>query len=350
MVSCKQGGIIRLSSHLLSPGSFFNGLLMTMVDRNCQVLWPASEAGRPPLTKRPWREWLGWVCRAPHVQGVVCLALVVSAWVPGVGAAEKIAATLIVKDALTMPKKPVMLEVRLVETGILGETALGGEPVEFFVGGVRAGTAMTGGDGRALLEFTTRMRGNQIIRVTVAGSPRVQNAEATANLFSWERRRPIILVELAALVEEGKLRGGFPALPLPMNLKSLPPPVSGAVTNLEKLTKYYFNVVYLSRTGNVELDTLVGWLKEHEFSKFSPGMPVVVKPGKKSLGAILEDFQEKGFTNIKGGIGRTREFADTFAERRLKVVILSEKGPNRTYPRKAQWAKDWLEVRKKLQG
>ncbi len=279
--------------------------------------------------------------------GVVCLALLVLTAVPGVEAAEKVPTRLMVKDALTMPKKAVMLEAKLVEPGLLGETALGGERVEFFVGGVRAGTAMTGADGRAFLEFTTRMRGNQIIRVTLTGSPRVDDTEATGNFFSWERRRPILLVELAALVEEGKLRGGFPALPLPMNLKSLPPPLSGAVTNLDKLTKYYFNVVFLSRTGNVELDTLVRWLKEH---KFSPGMPVVVKPGKKSLGAILEDFQEKGFTNIKGGIGRTREYADTFAERRLTVVILSEDGQDRNYPRKTTWAKDWLEVRRKIQG
>ena len=168
-----------------------------------------------------------------------------------------------------------------------------------------------------------------------------------ALVFGWERRRPIILVDLGALIEKGKLPVGLPAIPLQMGLQSLPPPLSEAPTNLERLAKYFFNVVYISRSGGVGLETLRIWLRKH---KFPPGVPRVVKPGKRGVVAVLEDLKEQGFGNISAGIGRTRDFAETFAERRTKVVILSESGEERNFPRKTQWAKDWLEVRKKVQG
>ncbi len=269
----------------------------------------------------------------------------------GVGAvssaADKVAGKLVVKDILTMPGKPVMLEARLVEPGILRDRLLGGIPLEFFVGGVKVGSPMTGGDGRARQEFTTRMRGNQVIRVRVAENTRVQETEATGNLASWERRKPILFVELAALVEEGTVPVGLPALPLQLGMTSLPAPLQGAAKNLAKLTQYYFNVVYLSRTGSVDLESVREWLQEHEFPQ---GVPRILKPGKDALVATVEEFKEGAFPNIKGGIGRTRDFAETFAEQRIKVVILSADGEDRDYPRKTHWAKDWLEVRKEIQG
>lgn len=281
------------------------------------------------------------------------ILLWLSATMPGLGslpvveAAEKVATKMTVKDVLTRPKQSVRLEARLVTPGVLRESGLGGERLEFFVGGVRAGAAMTGGDGRAYLEFTTRMRGNQIIRVKLAGSTRVQDTEATGNLASWERRRPIVLVELAALLDEGKLPVGLPSLPLQLGLESLPGPATGCVENLTRLTKFYFNVVYVSRTGIVQMEALRDWLAKH---KFPPGVPRVVKPGKRALDALIEEFAEKGFREPRAGVGRTQDFADTLAERRVKVVILSEDGPEKEYPRRTEWAKDWVEVRRKVQG
>ena len=69
-------------------------------------------------------------------------------------AAGKVAGTLSLRDALTAPGRPVMIEARLVRAGLLGQTGLGGEQLEFTVEGKKAGTAMTGGDGRAFLEYT----------------------------------------------------------------------------------------------------------------------------------------------------------------------------------------------------
>ena len=282
--------------------------------------------------------------------GVVCLALLVVCGVEQPQAAEKGTGKLIVSDVLTLPRKEVTLEARLVKEGLLGEAGLGGERLEFYVGGIKAGTALTGGDGRARCcekPFSSPMRGNQVIRVTLSGSPRVEDVEGTGTFFGWERRRPIIFVDLEALIEKGKLPVGLPAIPLQMGLQPLPPPLPDASTNLERLAKYFFNVVYISRSGGVGLETLRIWLRKH---KFPPGVPRVVKPGKRGVVAVLEDLKEQGLGNISAGIGRTRDFAETFAERRTKVVILSESGEERNFPRKTQWAKDWLEVRKKVQG
>ena len=50
-------------------------------------------------------------------------------------AAGKVAGTLSLRDALTAPGRPVMIEARLVRAGILGQTGLGGEQLEFTVEG-----------------------------------------------------------------------------------------------------------------------------------------------------------------------------------------------------------------------
>ena len=50
---------------------------------------------------------------------------------------------------------------------------LGGESLEFLVEGKVVGTTMSGGDGKAYLEYTPRMRGNLGITVRLSESPRV---------------------------------------------------------------------------------------------------------------------------------------------------------------------------------
>lgn len=276
---------------------------------------------------------------------VVCL------WASGMildaQAAEKTRGVIAVGDILAKTREEVRLEARLTQAGMLGGGGLGGEQLEFSVGGIKVGTAMTGGDGRAFRSFTPTMRGNQVIRVRVVGSPRVEDTEATGNLAIWEHRRPIIFVELAALSQEGPRSPDLiPALPFQLGGQSLPPPVAGASKNLDQLTKYYFNVVYLAR-GGVGLEPLRNWLKEHQFPA---GFPMVIKREKRDLDKTIEDFKQKGWDNIKAGIGRTREFAQAFAERRIKVIILSESGKDRNYPRKTRWTTDWVEVRRNVQG
>ncbi len=261
--------------------------------------------------------------------------------------AEKVSAKVIVKDVLAMPRQKIKLEARVVETGILGETGLGGINLEFFVDGVSQGPSMTGGDGRAFKVFTPPMRGVQKIRAKLLESRRVEVAEGTGKLLVWQRRQPILIVEFSALVEEVKQPFGLPGVSLPIGRGDLPDPLDGAAKHIGKLTKFYFNVVYLSRNGSVTHETLKAWLEEH---KLPVGVARVIKPGKPALTAFLEEFAERGFDNIRAGVGRTRDLAETFAERRIKVVILTSNGDDRGYPTKTKWAKDWLEVRKQIQG
>src|SRR5690348_2685236 len=73
-------------------------------------------------------------------------------------AAEKVTAKLFIADALTRPDRPVKLEARLVKAGLFAHVGLGGEAIDFLVGGKKVGTALTGGDGRGFFEYTPRMR------------------------------------------------------------------------------------------------------------------------------------------------------------------------------------------------
>lgn len=264
-------------------------------------------------------------------------------------AAEKISVKLSVQDALTVPGRPVMIKARLVQDSFLNRVGVGGEQLEFLVGGKPIGTAMTGGDGRALLEYTPRMRGNQPVTVRVAGSKRVQSAEASGIVASWERRRPILLVEVAALQEERKT----PVLPLPSlpGITSSPSPSApepGAAEELKRLTDFYFNVIYLSRSGGPEIgadEDVRTWLRQHGFPS---GLSMTILPGEAALAEKIEDMRNQGWDNLKAGVGRTKEFAEVLVAHRMQVIIVPE--PDRgELPKKVRVAKDWKEVRRKLQ-
>ena len=264
---------------------------------------------------------------------------------PVVSAAEKVTAKLLVPDALTRPDRSVKIEARLVRAGLFAHAGLGGEQIDFLVGGKKVGTALTGGDGRGFLEYTPRMRGNLSLTVRLVESPRVSSVEGHGTLFSWERRRPILLVEVASLMEDTKI----PIVPLPplsadkiLALPSTPAP--DAANELKRLTDFYFNLMYVTRhLGTGESEELRQWLHKHGFP---PGPIVAIQTGEGALTTMIESLRTDGWDNVKAGIGRTREFADVLVAQRLDVVIVPE--PDRAQlPKKAQVAKTWKEVRKK---
>jgi hypothetical protein len=265
---------------------------------------------------------------------------------------DKVPGTLSVRDALTSPGKPVRLEARLVRAGMLGPTGLGGERIEFTVDGRSAGAAMTGGDGRAFLDYTPRMRGNQPIAVKLFPNKRVESPEARGTLFSWERRRPILLVEMASLIEAPKTPTlPIPSLPLEVRPGASRSPVPDAAQELKRLTAYFYNVVYIAWSGRLETgdqEDVRDWLRRHHFP---PGLAVPLTAGASALTAKLDDLKAEGWDNLKAGIGRSREFAEVLAERRVEAIIMpSSERDEQGLPRKAQVIKDWKEVRKKLQG
>jgi hypothetical protein len=267
------------------------------------------------------------------------------------GAAERIAGQLSVRDALTVPGRAVRLEARLVRKGLFGEAGLGGEQLEFLIGDKRAGTAMTGGDGRAFLEYTPRMRGTQVLTVRLVSKKRIESPDATATLACWERRRPILLVDLAALIEEpGPPAIPTPSLPLKLGHQERPAPMHDAAVELKRLTDYFFNVIYLVQSGDEEdsvRDEAREWLKRHGLPI---GLLMVVKPGRAFLGEFIDSLRREGWGNLKAGIGRTRDFAEVLVDRRLQAVILPASTKDEDLPRKARAVKDWKEVRRLLQG
>ncbi|MGH7167307.1 MAG: hypothetical protein ACREII_02125 [Nitrospiraceae bacterium] len=263
-------------------------------------------------------------------------------------AAGKVAGTLSLRDALTAPGRPVMIEARLVRAGFLGQTGLGGEQLEFIVEGKKAGTAMTGGDGRALFEYTPRRRGFYAVKVRLPQSQRVESSEASATVACWERRRPILLVEFAALTEDTKAPPGpLPSLPLELGRRDRPTPAPDAADELNRLTRFYYNVIYLVGGGDGdmgELGDVRAWLQDH---KFPVGFSLTLQPGRTKLGPTIEDLRADGWDNLKAGVGRTLEFAEALAAQRMEVVIVPE--PDRgELPNKAQVAKNWKDVRTKL--
>lgn len=265
--------------------------------------------------------------------GIFCILLF---WITATisSAAEKIPGTLTVHDSLTSPNQPATIEATLTQKGLLTKAGLGGEPIELLVAGTVVATAMTGGDGRAFLSYTPKAKGAVPFTVRVGTTPRVAVTEAGANLIVWERRSPMMAVEMAALMEDAEGRR----------------PMPDAAAELGKLTQFYYNVLYV-----VTQDKTVGtydqvneqarqWLKDQ---KFPVGYILVLPSGLEALGAKLDEFHAAGWKTLKTGVGRTKAFADVFLQRRLDAVMVPEPAKGEV-PRKAKVAKEWKDVRKKL--
>ena len=261
-------------------------------------------------------------------------------------AAEKVTATLLVKDSLTAPHQQATVEAKLVTKGLLKDSALGGEPVELVINGMVAATAMTGGDGRAFLSYVPKAKGVTSVRVRVGNSPRVAPSEGQANLVVWERRSPILVVEMASLMEEELSTGPLPGLvpKMPSALK----PIPDAADELGKLTQFYYGAIYIVQVAGADSfqvnEEARDWLKIH---KFPPGLVLVLLPGDDALGAKIDELHASGWKTIKTGIGRSKAFVETFLRRRLEAVMVPAPTKGEA-PRKAKVAKDWKEVRKKL--
>jgi hypothetical protein len=264
-------------------------------------------------------------------------------------AAEKIAGTLSVHDSLTSPNQPATIEATLVGKSLLTETGLGGEPIELLVAGKVVATAMTGGDGRAFLSYTPKAKGAVPFTVRVGTTPRVAVVEAGANLAVWERRNPIMAVEMASLMEDAT-RQGLTVI-WPGKEAEGRRPMSDAANELGKLTQFYYNVLYV-----VTQDKQVGgttdqvneqarqWLKDQ---KFPVGHILVLPSDPEAFGAKLDEMHAAGWKTLKIGVGRTKAFAEAFLQRRLDAVMVPEPAKGEV-PRKAKVAKGWKDVRKKL--
>jgi hypothetical protein len=241
---------------------------------------------------------------------------------------------LTVHDSLTSPNQSATIEATLTQKGLLTDIGLGGELVELLVAGTVVSTVKTGSDGRAFLPYTPKAKGVVPFTVRVGATSQVAVAETGANLAVWERRNPMMAVEMAALMEDAEGRG----------------PMPDAAEELGKLTQFYYNVLYV-----VTQDKTAGtydqvnehtrqWLKDQ---KFPVGYIHVLPSGTEALGTKLDEWHAAGWKTLKIGVGRTKAFAEAFLQRRLDAVMVPEPAKGEA-PRKAKVAKEWKDVRKKM--
>jgi hypothetical protein len=267
-------------------------------------------------------------------------------------AADKIDGILFVRDVLTLPGQPARIEAVLSKRGLLGtQQGLGGEQLELIVEGKPVAKAMTGGDGRAFLDYTPKTRGNHELIVRLAADPRVTSPDARALLGAWERRRPILLVEVSAVMQQKKSSPlPVPVLPVPLTGQEDPMPAPDAADELNRLAQFFYNVIYVSWApkdagGSMGVKQDVReWLARH---KFPSGLSMAVNPGEQALGAKIDQLRTDGWTNVKAGIGRSKAFAEVLVAHRMEVVIVPEPDKG-DLPKKAKAVKEWKEIRKKL--
>ncbi len=240
---------------------------------------------------------------------------------------------------MAVPGQTLTLAADLVEEGFLTHPPLGGEVLLFQYKGGTLGQTMTGGDGRALLSFVPRATGVEKVTVRVVDSRRVSAAEATAKIFVWDRRRPIVIVSLPALVPPA--RRDFP---LPGSSDQLPAPEGGAVQALLTLARRA-NLVYVTPRDRFELPEARQWTDQHRF----PAGPIFpLRPSPRRLASELETWQREGWTNIKGGIVGTAEEAKALVEKGLKAVASPTATSKEKWPEKTVTITDWKEVIKQL--
>jgi hypothetical protein len=263
-------------------------------------------------------------------------------------AAEKTSVILTVHDSLTSPNQPATIEATLTGKRPLTETGIGGVPIELLVAGNVVATAMTSGDGRAFLSYTPKAKAMIPFTVRAGAASNVQVAEAGANLAVWERRSPMMAVEMASLMEDAA--GQEPTIASSGKDAEGRRPMPDAAAELAKLTQFYYNVLYVV-TENKAVGTndqvnaqARQWLKDQ---KFPVGHIIVLTSSPEAFGAKLDEWHAAGWTTLKIGVGRTKAFAEAFLQRRLDAVMVPEPAKGEA-PRKAKVAKEWKDVRKKM--
>ncbi|MGQ0554601.1 MAG: hypothetical protein ACT4PN_01470 [Nitrospiraceae bacterium] len=261
-------------------------------------------------------------------------------------AAEKSPAAILVRDALTAPGQPATVEAKLISKRLMLIAALGGEPLELVVEGKVVATALTGGDGRAFFTYTPKAQGLVPVHVRVGNSPRIDQAEGQANLAVWEKRQPILMIELSSLIEE-PLPSRVPSIGIA--LESGRKPMAEVADELGRLTQFYYRVIYVvtlpvGGDGFQKSAEARDWLKRH---KLPTGYILALPADTNALGAKIDEFHAAGWKTIKTGVGRSKAFAEAFLQRRLDAIMVPEPTKGEV-PRKAKVAKDWKDVRRKL--
>ena len=249
---------------------------------------------------------------------------------------------LVAYDAMAAPGQAISLVAELLEESFLTHPPLGGEVLLFEQQGHVLGRTLTGGDGRAVVRFAPRAVGRMTVTVRLGESRRVTAEETTAGVFVWDRKRPIVIISMKALVSAP--RQPDLGLPLPRAGPKLLNPDGGAVRALAALAKRV-HLIYVIASDRLELPEVRRWADRHRL----PAGPIFpLKPDPMSLARELERWRQEGWTTIKGGLVGTAEEAKALVDKKLKAVIAPTAPAKEKWPGQAVATKDWEEAARQL--
>ena len=255
---------------------------------------------------------------------------------------EKRSGLLVAYDVIAAPRQSINLVADLLEVGFLSYPPLGGEVLLFEHEGRMLGRTLTGGDGRAMVPFVPRAVGRMTVLVRLAESRRITAPETTAGVFVWDRKRPIVIISVKALVSAP--RRPDLGLPLPRAHPKLLNPDGGAVQALTVLAKRA-HLIYVTASDRLELSEVRQWVDRNRL----PAGPIFhLKPGPMSLSHELERWRREGWINIRGGLAGTADEAKALVEKKLKAVVPPNAPLQEKWPDKVVTTKDWQEVARQL--
>jgi hypothetical protein len=246
---------------------------------------------------------------------------------------------LILYDALAVPRRSVNLVADLLEDRFLAHGGLGGELLVFFEEGRAVGHAMTGGDGRAMKAIVPPMPGMRTISVRLAENRRVTATEASARLFVWEQRRPLVLVSLSSLTPRSS---GLPLLPSLSDPTALPMPDKEAISMLTSMAGR-MGLIYLTGADRSALPGVREWGVRHGLPT---GAIVITRAGGPDLRRFLDQLDRQGWTGVKGGIVGSVEEAKILLSR--GKMAISPPDSREKWPDKTIRPKDWKEAGKRI--
>ncbi len=247
-------------------------------------------------------------------------------------AQDKTPISLLALDALVVPNQEATVKVKFERADDKGKAIpVSGEPLQLLSEGRVVERAVTDAKGLAEFHVTPKAKGASSLTVRTAASARV-TAEGRATVAAWEYRNPVLAVEFGALKKD----------------VTADEPAVDAADELGKLTLFYYHLLYVVSAPDPAFDefevstTARQWLAAH---RFPPGFILVVPPTAGAFGSKLDQLRAIGWSGLKTGVGRSRQFAETFLERRLEAVMVPEP-PKGDQLKKAKIAKQWKEVRR----
>ena len=142
----------------------------------------------------------------------------------------------------------------------------------------------------ASFDYLAKMRGTYAIAVSVDDAASVAADNSDATLCVWERRRPIILVELAALVQPAVSASTGTATESSLR------PVPDAADELSRLTQYYYNVVYVAGGEPLPTETAAAVRAQADYGTDSLGIYII------SMTNEVSDVLEVQFLQAMAGV------------------------------------------------